>query len=170
MVNTTWNLSDVSRLWNQTSHSMMASGFNMAAVAKKIREVGADLLNEERAKSQAGGRSFIALVVPQLTGISESDNNFVMEQLWYTREINPDMTLLFWAGGSPGRFAQLVIDQKRDLFPLMAFSSGGDSSQQINTYTQPVIKRIQSGMFSAHDLCDFSLLLFVLKVRSLFFS
>lgn len=158
MVNTTSDLSDVSRLWNETIHSMNPSGFNMAAIAKKIREAGADLLNEERAKSQAGGRSFISLVVPQLTGISESDSNFVTEQLFYTREINPDLTLLFWAGGSPGRFAQFVIDQTRDLFPLMAFSSGGDSSQQINTYTQPVIKRIQSGMFNSiynfsHYLC-----------------
>lgn len=150
MVNTTSSLSDVSSFWNQTSHSMKPSGLNLAAIVKKIREIGAEILNEERARSQAGGRSFISLVVPQLTGISEGDSNYVAEQLYYIRETSPDLTLLFWAGGSPGRFARFVVDQQRDLFPLMAFSSSGDSSQQINSYTLPVIKRIQSGMYRSN--------------------
>lgn len=148
MVNTTESLANVFMLWNLTSHTTKPTGLNLAAIVKKIREIGASILDEERAKSQAGGRSFISLVVPQLTGISEGDSNYVAEQLIWIREKNPDLTLLFWAGGSPGRFSRFVNDQQRDLFQLMAFSSSGsDSSQQTNSYTLPVIKRIQSGMY-----------------------
>lgn len=145
MVNTTSSLLDFYMLWNQTSHSMQPSGLNLAAVIKKIRQIGAEILDEERARSQASGRSFIALVVPQLSGVNEADSNFVAEQLVTIRERNPDLKLLFWSGGSHGRFARFVQDQNRDLFQLQAFSSSGDSSQQINTYTQPVIKRIKEG-------------------------
>lgn len=148
IVNTTSNLSDFYLQWNQTSHSQQSSGLNLAAIIKKLREVGANLLDGERARSQGGGRSFVSLVVPQLTGIGESDRNYVVEQLVGIRERNPDLTLLFWAGGSQGRFAPYVVDQQRDLFNLGAFSSGGEGNQQINSYTQPVIKRIQSGMIS----------------------
>lgn len=145
MVNTSSSLLDFYMLWNQTSHSQQMSGLNLAAVIKKVREIGAQILDEERAKSQSNGRSFIALVVPQLSGVSEGDSNFVAEQLVGIRERNPDLKLLFWAGGSHGRFARYVQDQNRDLFPLLAFSSSGDSSQQINAYTLPVIKRIKEG-------------------------
>lgn len=132
-------------LWNQTSHSMQPAGFNLAAVVEKVRAVGAQILDEERAKSQASGRSFIALVVPQLSGVNEADGNTVAEKLITIRERNPDLKLIFWSGGSHGRFSRYVQDQNRDLFPLMAFSSSGDSSQQINAYTQPVIKRLKEG-------------------------
>lgn len=143
MVNTSSTLLDFYMLWNQTSHSHQPSGFNLAAVIKKVREIGAQILDEERARSQSSGRSFIALVVPQLSGVSEGDSNFVAEQLVGIRERNPDLKLLFWSGGSHGRFARYVQDQNRDIFPLLGFSSSGDSSQQINAYTLPVIKRIK---------------------------
>lgn len=145
MVNTTFSLLDFYKMWNQTSHIQYPTGLNLPAIIKKIREVGANILNEDRAASRPGGHSFIALVVPQLSGVSETDSNYVAEQLVSVREQNPDMTLLFWAGGAPGRFARYVVDQQRDLFQLVTFSSSGDISQQINGYTLPVIKRIQSG-------------------------
>lgn len=146
MVNTSSSLLDFYMLWNKTMHSTQSSGLNLAAVIKKVREVGAKILDEERAKSQPSGRSFIALVVPQLSGVNEADSNYVAEQLVSIREKNPDLKLLFWSGGSHGRFSRYVQDQNRDLFPLMAFSSSSsDNSQQINTYTQPVIKRIKEG-------------------------
>lgn len=145
IVNTSSSLLDFYMQWNPTKHSQQPAGFNLAAVINKINEIGKQILDEERAKSQASGRSFIALVVPQLSGVSEGDSNTIAEKLVSIREKNPDLKLLFWAGGSQGRFARFVQDQSKDLFPLMAFSSSGDSSQQINTYTQPVIKRIKEG-------------------------
>lgn len=147
IVNRTSSLSDFSMLWNQTMHQTQTPGLNLAAVAKKIRSVGTDLLTEEHAAGITGGRSFVALVVAQLSGVNEADSNYVAEQLVYTREIQPDMTLLFWAGGSPGRFNRFVVDQNRDLFQLMAFgTSVSDNSQQIISYTLPVVQRIQSGI------------------------
>lgn len=134
-------------LWNHTTHTTKPSGLNLPAIVKKTQEIGEQILNDERAKSRAGGRSFIVLVVAQLTGVSESDSNVAAEKLYYLRERIPDLTLLFWAGGSPGRFSRYVIDQQRDLFQLLAFSSSGDSSQQINSYTSPVINRIQNGKY-----------------------
>lgn len=145
IVNTSSSLLDFYMQWNQTTHAKQPSGLNLAAVVKKVREAGAQILDEERAKSQASGRSFIALVVPQLSGVNEAEGNDAAEKLVSIRERNPDLKLLFWAGGSHGRFSRYVQDQNRDLFPLPAFSSSGDTSQQINTYTQPVIKRIKEG-------------------------
>lgn len=156
IVNTTSSLLDFYTLWNQTSHTQQPSGFNLAAVIKKIREVGAQILNEERGKSRASGHSFVALVVPQLSAVNDGDSNFVAEQLVSIRERNPDLKLLFWAGGSHGRFSRYVQDQNRDLFPLMAFSSSGDSGQQVNQYTQPVIKRIKEGTKPKSDKMIFS--------------
>lgn len=145
MVNTSASLLDFYMQWNLTSHALQPSGLNLAAVIKKVREIGAQILDAERASSRSSGRSFVALVVPQLSGVNEGDSNFVAEQLVGIRERNPDLKLLFWSGGSHGRFARYVQDQKRDLFQLPSFSSSGDSSQQINAYTLPVINRIKEG-------------------------
>lgn len=145
MVNTSSSLLDFYTLWNQTNHRMQPEGFNLAAVIKKVREIGAQILDEEHIKSLPSGRSFIALVVPQLSPVNDADSNFVVEQLVSIRERNPDLKLLFWSGGSHGRFARFVQDQKRDLFQLSSYGSSGDSSQQIHQNTQPVIARIKEG-------------------------
>ncbi|XP_031629930.1 uncharacterized protein LOC116345041 [Contarinia nasturtii] len=145
IINTTNSLTSFFELWNQTSHQTQPTGLNLAAIIKELRSIGKTILNEENSLSKAGGRSFVALIVPQLSPVNEGDSNYVVEQLVNLREVLPDLTLLFWAGGAPGRFARYVVDQQRDLFQLMAFSSsGGDSSAQIYSYTLPVIQRIQS--------------------------
>lgn len=126
---------------------MQTPGLNLAAIVKKLREIGTDLINEEHVQSQAGGRSFISLIVPQLSGVNEADSNDVAEKLVPLREIEPDLTLLFWAGGAHGRFSRFVIDQKRDLFALPSFgASVAEISQQIYASASPVIQRIQSGI------------------------
>lgn len=143
IVNTTTSLSDLYSFWNQTSHQITA-GLNLAAIIKQIRSIGIELLNEEHNNSQAGGRSYVALVVPQLSSVNEADSNYVAEQLVLLRETQPDLTLLFWAGGAPGRFARFVTDQRRDVFQLQYGSTGVDSSQQIYSFSLPVIQRIKS--------------------------
>lgn len=147
MINTTSNLPDFYTQWNQTSHQTQPSGFNLAAIVKQLRVIGTNLLNEEHSQSQAGGRSFVALVVPQLSPVNEVDNNFVLEQLVTLRENQPDLSLLFWAGGAVGRFTGFVVNQQRDLFELKPPSpaTGAEASQQVFANTLPVIKRIQSG-------------------------
>lgn len=132
--------------WNQTSHSAQASGLNLAAIVKQLRIIGTNLLNEEHSQSKAGGRSFVALVVPQLSPVNEVDNNFVLEQLVSLRENQPDLKLFFWSGGAVGRFQSFVTDQRRDLFELKVSSGGGaEASQQVLANALPVIQRIQSG-------------------------
>lgn len=96
IVNTTTSLSDLYSFWNQTTHQKQTAGLNLAAIIKQIQSIGIDLLNEEHDKSQAGGHSYITLVVPQLGGVSEADSNFAAEQLILLRETQPDLTLLFW--------------------------------------------------------------------------
>lgn len=147
IINTTSSLSEFYMQWNQTSHSAQASGFNLAAIVKQLRTIGTNLLNDEHSQSHAGGRSFVALVVPQLSPVNEVDNNFVLEQLVTLRENQPDLKLLFWSGGSVGRFQGFVTDQRRDLFELRVSSGGGgaEASQQVLANTLPVIQRIQSG-------------------------
>lgn len=149
IVNQTSSLNEFYSQWNQTTYQQQTSGLNLASVIRQLRSVGADLLNEEHSHSSLAGRSFVALVIPQMAGVNEADSNFAAEQIMLLREILPDLTLLFWSGGSPGRFARFVRDQNKDLFNLMSVSSGGaDSSQQIYTYATPVIQRIQHCRFS----------------------
>lgn len=153
IVNTTSSMSDLFMRWNQWTHAAQPAGFNLAAIVKKLREIGTSLLNEEHSKSQAGGRSFVGLVVPQLSPVNEADSNYVIEQLVSLRENQPDLTLLFWSGGSVGRFQAFVVNQQRDLFSLSSSSgSGADASQQVLAYTLPVIQRIRSGTVKSFEL------------------
>lgn len=146
IVNTTTSLSDFYTLWNQTSHQTQTPGLNLAAIVKKLREIGANLLNDEHIQSQAGGLSFISLIVPQLSAVNEGDSNDVVDKLVYLREVQPDLKILFWAGGAFGRFSRFVTDQKEDLFGLPTFaSSAAEISQQIFAAAAPVIRRVQLG-------------------------
>lgn len=148
IVNSTSSLADFYMYWNRTSHEKQSSGLNLAAIVKQLRVIGGGLMNG----TNAGGRSFIALVVPQLTGVNEADSNFAVEQLFYLREVQPDLRLLFWAGGSAGRFARFVVDQQRDIFPLEFGATGPDSSNQQNIIA--VTRRLQSGkIIDARLLC-----------------
>lgn len=160
IVNTTSSLSDFYTLWNRTSHQSLTSGFNLAAVVKQLRVIGTGLLEEARAQTWSGGRSFISLVVPQLSAVNEADSNYVIEQLYYLREVQPDMTLLFWASGSVGRFASYVVDQNRDLFQFTTYGESASSGgQEVYTNALRVIQRIQSGMANK-TFCNFYSILF----------
>lgn len=145
IVNTTYALSDFYTQWNATVAQHQMSGLNLPNILKQLKYVGQTMLDVERARSSVGGRSFVSLIVPQMSGVSESDSNFAREQIVILREIIPDLTLLFMSGGSFSRFENFVRDRQRDLFPLMSIGPGPDSGQQVLTYVRPVIQRIQSG-------------------------
>lgn len=144
IVNTSSSLSDFYSIWNQTNLQQQTTGLNLPTILKELRTIGQTQLDYERSISSVGGQSMIALIVTQMAGVSESDGNFAVEQIEILRENVPDLTLLFWASGTVGRFSRFVKDQKRDLFALMAISSGADSGRDIQTYTKPLIERIQS--------------------------
>lgn len=145
IVNTTTALSDFYTQWNLTVAQHQLPGVDLPSILKELRRVGQAMLDDEHARSSVGGRSFVALIVPQMTGISESESVYSREQIILLREIIPDLTLLFMAGGSYTRFENYVRDPEHDLFPLLSISQGPESGQQVLTYVQPVIRRIQSG-------------------------
>lgn len=146
IVNTTSTLSEFYTQWNETNHQLQTSGFNLPNIVRSLRTQGQALLNEENRQTSVGGRSHVALIVPQMAGVNEADGNFAMDQITILREIIPDLTLLFFAGGSATRFARFVRDAQRDLFPLQSFSSSGsDNGQNIFQNVQPVVQRIQQG-------------------------
>lgn len=147
IVNTTSTLSELYTQWNETIHQLQTSGLNMANIVRSLRTSGQAILTEENRQNSVGGRSHIALIVAQMAGVNEADANFAWDQITILREIIPDLTLLFVAGGSPGRFSRFVRDPQRDLFPLPTFSSSGtDNGQQVFQNIQPVIQRIQQGL------------------------
>lgn len=104
---------------------METPGLNLNEIIKQLNVIGKNLLSEEHTNSSLSGRSFIALIVPQMAGVNEADANYAAEQIFYQRESQPDLTLLFWSGGSVGRFTRFVRDSQRDLFQLMAYSTIG---------------------------------------------
>lgn len=128
--------------WNQTNHQQQTSGLNLPNILKQLDIVGRQMLDDEKSRGSVGGKSFIALIIPQMAGVNAADGNFAVERIVNMREVIPDLQIIFWSGGAHGRFEQFVRDPQRDLFPLMAGTSNSDNNQQV----QAVSKRIQSGI------------------------
>ena len=102
-----------------------------------MRNHSVNLLNHERSSVSTGGRSHIALIVPNTASVNEEHTNFAVEQLQIFREEVPDLRFIFWAGGSPNRFDRFVREPARDTLPLRM------DMQNIGEITTPVILRIQ---------------------------
>lgn len=145
IVNTTSTLSEFYAQWNLTGHQFQSPGLNLPTVLRQLRTDTQAQMDYERATSSVGGRSLIALIIPQMAGASDADSNFAVEQVIILREQVPDLTLLFLAAGSQTRFQRFVRDPQRDLFPLQAIGTGADAGQQLFVFIQPVIQRIQQG-------------------------
>lgn len=145
VVNTTSGLSEFYTQWNASVHQQLQTGLSLPNIVKQLRTIGQAMLENDRINNSVGGRSFVSLIVPQMTGVSDSDSNYAREQIIILREIVPDLTILFLSGGSHTRFENFVRDRERDLFPLTSISSGPDSGQQVLIIVQPVIQRIQFG-------------------------
>lgn len=107
-----------------------------------MRTISVNLLNHERATVQVGGRSTIALIMPQTAAVSEADTNFAVQQMQIFREEVPDLRFIFWAGGSQNRFERFVREPARDVYSLrIAINGIGGDSIQATAF--PVIHRIQ---------------------------
>uniref|UniRef100_A0A336MV53 CSON008067 protein n=1 Tax=Culicoides sonorensis TaxID=179676 RepID=A0A336MV53_CULSO len=126
--------------WNQTVHDRQTRGLNLPRVLEKLKELSGNVLDHEKSLNNLVGRSKIALIVPQMAGVSDAERNTALEQLDVLRDIAPDLRILFLANGSPTRFEQFVKDKKDDLFQLNIVSGVGN---EIQTQTLPVINRIQ---------------------------
>lgn len=139
IINTTTSLSDFYQSWSRQVHDQQQTGLNLPEIVKKLREIGSRMLSEDHTT----GRSFVALIMPKSANLNEADNYYVQQENQRLREIQPDLKLLFWAGGSLSRFQQFVVDESKDLFQLVS-SSPSESAQQTQTHVFPVIQRIRS--------------------------
>lgn len=118
-------------------------GLNLANVLTEMRNHSRSLLNNEQRDAVVGGRSHIALIVPQTAAVNEEHTNFAVQQLQIFREDLPDLRFVFWAGGaSANRFERFVREPARDLHSLRIDLQGigGDSIQAV---AFPLIRRIQ---------------------------
>lgn len=146
-VNTSNTLSEFYSQWNFTTHLQQPVGFNLPNILRNLRTLTQTEMDLERVKSSAGGRSLIAIIVPQMTGVNEAEGNFAVEQVAILREQVPDLTILFFAGGAITRFERFVRDPGHDLFPLQPAGSGIESDQQIALYIQPIVSRIEDSEY-----------------------
>jgi hypothetical protein len=141
-VSTTFFLVFKSTLINKNIHlNTDPVGLSLAHIMRHMRELMTRQMENERATQQVGGRSKIALIIPNMGAVTEADSNFVIEQMLRFREEIPDLRFIFFTGGLTTRFSRFVRDERRDLFPLSAPSNVGADSVQ--TQTNPVVRRIQ---------------------------
>lgn len=139
LINTTASLSDVYHSWSRKVHEQQTPGLNLPAILQKLRDIGSNMMTQDPTTN----RSFVALIMPQMANLNEADHNYVLEQVWILRERQPDLTLLFWSGGSLSRFQQFVANDRKDLFQLVS-STSSESAQQLQTHVFPVIQRLRS--------------------------
>lgn len=79
-------------------------------------------MDEEKINSSVGGRSMVALLMPNIDTISDSDSNYALTRLWYIYEQVPDLEFIYYGGGVITRF-QAFVRNVKDLFSLQIGSN-----------------------------------------------
>lgn len=97
---------------------LVAQGFNLPNVLKSLQNLTYSYMNGQKANSSVGGLSLVALLMPYMTTISDTDSSYSVTQLQYISEQTPDLRFLYYAGGTVSRFSSFVNDPTQDLFPL----------------------------------------------------
>lgn len=117
-------------------------GFNLPNVLTVLRNITADRANWERDTVSTGGRSLIALIIPNMGTVNDEQRDFALQHQQILREDAPDLRFIFWSGSSTNNFERFVRDPSRDLYQLRIDLQGigGDSIQAV---AFPVIHRIQ---------------------------
>lgn len=143
IVSSTNLLGDFYTLWNNTVHQAQTPGVSLPNILASVRNHTTVIMNDERTNSAVGGQSMIMLLIANTAGVNEADSNFAFEQILLLREQVPDMTLLYLAGGTASRFNRFARTPSTDVFQL---TIGG--VQPITTSVNPVIQRIQRGLYA----------------------
>lgn len=143
IVSSTNILSDFYMLWNNTVHQQHPQGVSLPNILASVRNHTTTIMNEERTNSSVGGQSMITLLIANTAGVNEADSNFAFEQILLLREQVPDMVLLYLAGGTASRFNRFARTPSTDVFQLTVGTGAGPIQASVN----PVIQRIQRGMF-----------------------
>jgi hypothetical protein len=116
-------------------------GFHFPNIMNHLRPMMRQFMDMERTTSSQGGRSKIALLIPEMGAVTEADSNFVFDQQFRFREEFPDLRFIIFAGGLHTRFNRFVREESRDVFPLRPPTNVGPDSVQLQT--NPVVIRIQ---------------------------
>lgn len=143
LVNTTNSLSNLYLQWNNINHQARPSGLNLPNVLRSLRTYGRQLLDRERTQTVVATQSLVSLIIAQQGAVSEADTNFSVQEIQIMRELIPDLTLLFMAGGTASRFARFVRNESQDIFPLQL---SGLITDNVPALVNPVIQRIQLGI------------------------
>uniref|UniRef100_U5ESY0 Putative secreted protein n=1 Tax=Corethrella appendiculata TaxID=1370023 RepID=U5ESY0_9DIPT len=141
LVNTTNELTSIHTQWTPEAHQSHPGGLNLPALLRVLRTRVFEHMENERRNSSSGGRSKIALIIPQMAAVSEGESNTAWEQLQIFREEVPDLRFLYLAGGNPTRFNRFVRDERQDIFQLNPIDSGA-IIDSVNVQLTPVILRI----------------------------
>lgn len=136
IVNTTNYISDIFAGWNVTTHANFTKGFSLPTVLRTLQNMTINYMNGQQTNSTVGGRSLVALLVPYMTSISNSDSSYATTQLQFMNETIPDLRYIYYAGGTVSRFSAFVNNPNQDLFPLNIGSSAATSGG-------PVVMRIK---------------------------
>lgn len=142
IVNTTSSIVDFYSQLNFTIYQNEQQGLDLTKVFDNIRSMGKEKLDYEKQIGSLGGRSYIALIIPQTAGVNEAESNAAYERVRIIEEEVPDCTLIFLAGGSQLRFERFVRQPHRDLFSLRTSTTGTENVAASVNY---VIQRIQQG-------------------------
>lgn len=100
------------------------------------------MLESERSNSSVGGRSHVALIIPQSASPNDADSNEARNNLIMMREQFPDLLLLFLADNTASRFESFVTD-RRDIF---AFQRASNEKENVPSTVNPIVRRIQEGI------------------------
>lgn len=125
--------------YTMDSHLTHTTGFNLPNVLRTIHVLGGDQLEQERLTQSVGGRSQVAIIMPQLGTPNEADTQFSAQFINVIHEENPDMHILFFGGGTIGRFGRFVREESLDLFTLTSVTGAGPLQSMVN----PVVARVR---------------------------
>ncbi|XP_037949543.1 uncharacterized protein LOC119680678 [Teleopsis dalmanni] len=142
IVNTTNNIADVYENWNVTTHSMFNPGFNLPNILQTLQNLTQAYMNAEQTNSSVGGRSMVALMMPNQATVNSGDSSYSTTQLLYMSEQIPDLHYIYYSGGTSNRFSSFVNDPNQDLFSLTIGSQPSVSSGPVVNRIKKVPRRI----------------------------
>lgn len=116
------------------------TGFSLPAILNSVQNLTQNYMNAQQINNTVGGRSLVALLIPNTVMINDADSSYAITQIQYLSEQVPDLKFLYYGAGSINRFNSFVQDPAQDLFALNTGAVPATSSG-------PVVMRIVKSKF-----------------------
>ena len=97
-------------------------------------------MNAQQTNSSVGGASMVALLMPNMAMVNDADSSYATTELQYLSEVVPDLTFIYYAGGTINRFNSFVNNPGQDIFSLSTGLAAATSAG-------PVTMRIRKSKF-----------------------